>query len=55
MAHGKSLILRDIQPRLRWRGYEPNPYRVHTRAAAKAARVSRRRWLKATRRAARRG
>lgn len=43
MAYGKSLILREIQPRLRWRGYEPNPARVASRAAAKAAGISVRR------------
>lgn len=43
MAHGKSLILREIQPHPRWRGYEPNPARVASRKAAKQKCISVRR------------
>lgn len=43
MAYGKSLILREIQPRIRWRGYEPNPARVLSRAEAKRKGISVRR------------
>lgn len=54
MAHGKSLILREICPHPRWRGYEPNPIRVEEKKVAKRLGITRRA-LQKMRKRARRG
>ena len=49
MAYGKSLDMREIQPRSRVRGYEPNLWRRATKAEAKRLQVTRRRVLRCRR------
>lgn len=53
MAHGKSLELAKIQPHPRQGAHTPNEWRRLSSSEAKKAGITRRRWLKADRRAKR--